>query len=45
MKPVIVEVYIPLSFVMACLLRKCLAMSQQLLFEAPLLWFHFAFAL
>ena len=45
MKPVsVVEVYTT-SFVIACLLRKCIAMSQQLLFEVSLLWFHFTFAL
>ena len=42
MKPVIVVEFIPLSFVIACLLRKCIAMSQQVLFEVSLLWFHFA---
>ena len=34
MKPVsVVEVFIPLSFVIPCLLRKYIAMSQQFLFE------------
>ena len=45
MKPVsVVEVYTT-TFCHTCVLRKCIAMSQQLLFEVSLLWFHFGFAL
>ena len=41
MKPVsVVEVYTT-KFCHTCLLRKCIAMSQQLLFEVSLLRFHY----
>ena len=45
MKLVSVVAFYTTSFAIACLFRKCIAMSQQLFFEVSLLWFHFAFAL
>ena len=43
MKPIsVVEIYTT-SVVIACLLRKCIARSQQLLFEVSLLLVSFCF--